>query len=556
MKKYLPLLLSIALISIGCYEDSDNTPPPQIIIETTEVFVNTSISGNVLDIDGNILSNYLLMVNDQPNSIPADHFLLELEDLKKKGQTVHVIKDDKQIGIRTQLLVENDINHMEIQQHPAYKQKSISGNSSKIDFTKSIIADFASSKWSNGYEGTITADYVNIESTISLTPVGYNTLSDLLAIDSRGGFYLSLHTDSGDVITADQEFPIIIKTADLDTDINSLFVFDKENEVWVLVADLTSGDEVEIVGEGYYTFANYTPGVFVEGIVSKEDKPVAFQPMNWDFLSMSNQLYATEQGKWIALLPERESVEINLLNPCKEYLQSEILDIDVTDLKNQNLIVEDSDNYQKMDITIVDCNNEVVASPNLSISSGESAFHYVFSEDYTDRWIAVCDEFGISAVDKATGEVGPELSWSTDIEGELSVLTQCEEYDEGYSFLKIRNDKKVYSAFELEVNEDQTILKSQDGMVKFIFKGRHEGMYKVDEVNVLINDNEFGDKGYYVKCENSSIGCGIDNFNVTHYESEGNGLVRAVFSGTMWMQTLSPSVAGNFDVEGVIVIRK
>jgi len=555
MKNYLLLLLSIALFSTGCYKDLDETPPPQIIIEITEVFINTSISGSVVDSEGNFLSDYTLKVNDKLNSISSDYFLLQLEDLKKKGQTIHVLKDDKQIGIKTQLLVENDINHMEILQHAPYEQRTISGNNSKLDISKSLSADFSSTKWTGDYNGDLTADYTYIDPTNSLTPVGYTSLSDLVAVDSKGGFYLSLKTSSNDALLAQKYSPIILKTSDLEDDINSLFVFDEKEEIWILVTELTSGDEVEILGEGYYTFANFTPGVFVEGVVTKEDRPVAYQPMEWDLASFSNFVCATEKGRWIAVLPEKESVEMNLLNPCDESLQTETLIIQIEDIQNQNLIIKDSDNYQLLDMTILDCDDNIVSEPTLNINNGNIGTHYVFSDEYPDRWIAVCDEFEIAAFNELTGESGLGLSWSTDIIGSLDVLTDCSEYNQGYSFLKIRDEEKVYNAFEIEIQGQKTILKSKDEKVKFIFNGQQEGMYDVKEVNVFINDDKFGEKGYYIKCENSAFGCGINNFNVTHYESGGSGMVRATFSGNMWMQTLSPSVAGNFDIEGVIVIK-
>lgn len=554
MKKYLLPFLSILLIAVGCYEDADNTPPPRIIIETTEVIINTSISGAVVDQNGDFLEDYMLEVNDKINNIHSDYFFLELEDLKKKGQTIHVFKDNMKIGIHTHLLVENDINHMEILRHPAYQQKTITDINNELDYSKSLVADFSSVKWENGYEGNVNVDYVAIEPSNKLTPVGYNTVSDLLAVDSRGGFYLSAYNEDGENIIAQNDFPILLKTSDLDEDINSLFVFNEENEIWVLVADFTSGDEVEILGEGYYTFANYTPGVFVEGVVKKEETPVAYQPMSWYLTPQKNQICATEKGNWIALLPEQESVEINLLNPCHESVQTETLDVAMADINNQNLIVEESDNYQQLNFTVIDCNEEVVAAPNLNLTNAGSSVQYVFSDDYPNRWIAVCDEFGIAAVNQAEGESGPELDWSTEIDGNLDVLTDCSAYNQGFSFIRIREDEKIYGAFEMEVIGEKTVLKSQDEKVKFIFRGNQEGMYNVDEVNVLIDDEDFGDKGYYIKCENSVYGCGIDDFNVTHFQS-GNGTIRATFSGTLWMQTLSPSVAGNFDVEGVIVIK-
>ena len=135
------------------------------------------------------------------------------------------------------------------------------------------------------------------------------------------------------------------------------------------------------------------------------------------------------------------------------------------------------------------------------------------------------------------------------------MLTECEELAEGYSYIQIEDDVKVYDAFFLEEAGERTILKSENEKVKFIFKGNAPGMYEEDEVNVLIDDEDFG---YYIKCENSPVGCGITEFNVTHYETNGgNGsTVRVSFSGTLWMQTVSPPVADFLDIKGVIIIKR
>ena len=556
MKNYLLVLLSISILSVSCYKDTDDTPPSQVIIETAEVFVNTSISGSVVDLEGNFLTSYDLVVNNQMNEIPSDYFLLELENLKKKGQTIHVFKEDKQIGIRTQLLVENDINHMEILQHPPYENKIITENDQKLDLNKTIEVDFSNTKWFNGYDDDINVEYVHIDNSNSLTPVGYTQLSDLIAVDSKGGFYLKTYNSNNDPLKAQASHPILLNTSNLEENVNSLFLFDEEDEVWVLVSDIIVGEDVGILGEGYYTFANYSPGVFVEGIVTKESKAVAYQPMEWELSSLSNQIYATEKGKWIALLPENESVEVVLLNPCKESLQTETLDIKVNDIANQNLMIQDSKNYQLLDVAVVGCEGELITQPNFNISSNKSSYYYTFSEDYADRWIAVCDEFDISTGDKLGDGLGPELEWSTAIDGSMDILTSCSDFELGFTYITIEDESEIYPAFKIERDGDRTTLKSEEEHIKFIFKGDDVGMYEVDEVNVFINDSEFGTKGIYVKCENSTEGCGIDNFNVTHFATPEKGrTMRVSFSGTMWMQILSPSVAGYFDIESLIEIK-
>ena len=353
---------------------------------------------------------------------------------------------------------------------------------------------------------------------------------------------------------AQEERPIKLKVSDLDEEVNGLFVFREEEEIWVLVADLNATDEVDLLGEGYYTFANYSPGVFVEGRVLKDGKPVAYQPMQWDLGSLSNRICATEQGRWIAVLPEKEEVGINLLNPCSESLQSESLQINSTDITDETLIIEDNEHYQLMDLMVLDCEGNIISAPNLNIGNGESETQYAFSQGNPDLWIAVCDDFTIEAIDESTGESGPQINWSTSIMDNPDVIAACEDLKDGYSFIKIRTEKEIFKPFTIEVEDNRTIIASQDGSVKFLFRGTEEGFYQENEVNVAINDPDFGDKGYFIQCENSSLGCGIDSFNVTHYNQD-EGTFRVAFSGSLWMQTISPSVAGEFKIEGIIVIK-
>ena len=81
------IIILIVFLSTGCYENIDNTPQePEVIIETTEVFVKTRISGNVMNLDMEILNDYYLNINGSTQDIPSDYFLIELEEARKKGQ--------------------------------------------------------------------------------------------------------------------------------------------------------------------------------------------------------------------------------------------------------------------------------------------------------------------------------------------------------------------------------------------------------------------------------------------------------------------------------------
>lgn len=545
-------ILSLAFICGSCFDNVDNTPDPEVIIEIPQVFVTTQVSGSVLGGDGKLVSNYFLSYNSEVAEISSEYFFIEVEEAKKKGQTIKVVKNGNPIGIKTELLVENDINHIEIQSHPIYNSEIIDISNTSLSISKDLIVDFSKSSLVGGHSGNTTIEYLEFEPSISLSSIGYDKLGNLLALESKGGFYLSLHTQDGEQLTIERTDPAqlnIIKTEDDDM---GLFVFDTQSEIWILVDNINSGSMVDIYAEGYYTFGKYSEGVFVEGIVSKENKLVAYHPMGWLHNDLSNRFCSTESGNWITVMPEKNDVLVYLLNPCDESIQDETLTISNQDLNNQTIEIDNTNSYQFMNTEVIDCDGNLVSSSSFNITTENTTSHYVFSEEGQDRWITVCDQFSIAAYNESTQQIGTDIGWSPSIDEDIPLLSDCTDFTDGFSFIKIGEEKKPFDSFELEIENGKTILKSKGGEIKLIFKGVSARMYAEEEVNVVINDPTFGSKGYYMSCENSQVGCGIKEFNVSQYDQGNNGQISVTFSGELWMQTITPAVAGTFSVEGTI----
>lgn len=558
MNRLFTFFITILLIGTGCYKNVDNTPQtPEVIIQTEEVYVTTRISGSVENSEGQTISDYYISMNGLTEDVVSDYFLIELDDARKKGQTFRVTKGGEQIGLRTELLVENDINHMVIHTHDNLKSVQKEKSNATVQLSKELSVDFSEAKFKNEAPSNINITYVNIDNDIKLTPVGYNNESHLLAIDSKGGFYLTSNEEAnGTKLIVDPASPVKLDIGNIDESINGLFVLNEESDIWELVSDISSNVTVDILAKGYYTFASYTKGVFVEGKITKDEHKVAYQPMNWSHNGMQNGICATENGRWIGLLPEKETITLKLLNPCDEALQSQAIEINNNDLKNQNLAITNTDFYQYLNTNVIDCEGNITTNSILNITNENSDNHYVFSEQGQERWIAVCGDFTIAAYDESSDQLGTQINWSSGLNETIDVLSTCPEFADGFSYFKIRNDTRAYTAFNIETTTNgRTRLSSVDGEIKVIFSGNGVGPVPEMKVNIVINDDKFGDTGYYVSCENSELGCGINDFKVTHYDTQQNGQIRAVFSGNIWMQTLNPNLAGTYPVEGVIFSR-
>lgn len=542
-------------ISMGCYENIDNTPEPEVVIQTSEVYVTTRLSGRVINQDDEIISDYYLNINGTNQDVPSDYFLVELEEARKKGQTIRVNKDGNQIGLRTELLIENDINHLQIITHDVYNTAVKTQANATVQINKELTVDFTSATFESGYTGDVHLEYIYIDPKIALTPVGYDYESHLLAVDSKGGFYITASNDSGATLAIDPTSSVILKIGDLENDVNGLFELNEETDIWELIGEVSADSEIEISAKGYYTFAYFTKGVFVEGTITKDESAVAYQPMRWSHSGLQNEICATENGRWIGLLPEKDVVEIELLNPCDESLQYEKITINNEDLDNQIVAITNTESYQYLNTTVIDCEGNALSNATLNITSNNIDNHFIFSEEGQNRWITVCNEFSIAAVDNDSQEQGTEIEWSPQLNETIDFLSTCPEYADGFSYLKIREDEQVYTAFSIETENNKTILSSENGEIKIIFKGDMTGQYQNKDVNIVINDSNFGVTGYFIQCENSEEGCGIQDFKVTHYSTEQNGQVRVEFYGNLWMQTLNPLNAGTYPVKGVIISR-
>ncbi len=238
------------VIAPGCYENIDNTlPDPDIITQTTEVCVcvTTQISGSVENQQGETISDYYINVNGIIQDIPSDYFLIELDEAPKKGQTIRVSKDGNQIGLRTELLVENDINHINIKTHEVYSTVLKEKSNATVQINKEISVVFTDTEFEEANVENINITYIDIDPTIKLTPAGYNKESHLLAIDSKGDFYLTLNDESSKKLNVDPSAQVNLIIEDLEEGTNGLFVLNEDTDIWELVSDVTANSETGIL---------------------------------------------------------------------------------------------------------------------------------------------------------------------------------------------------------------------------------------------------------------------------------------------------------------------
>jgi len=246
--------------------------------------------------------------------------------------------------------------------------------------------------------------------------------------------------------------------------------------------------------------------------------------------------------------------ELNILNPCNNRIDDTSFSSEMTDLENLDLIVENGNYFSQAEGSMIDCVGESIPLGVIQIYD-ESIITSVYTNTLEQNLvISVCTEtFDISGFDLVTGNQGPSIPW--DINQSMDYLSTCHDHLNGYSFLKIRNDKKVYDAFLVSEVDGVVTLESEDGNLKLIIEGTNIGNYEDGEVNIKIEDESFGITGYAMSCENPDFECGITECQMSHYKTGEDEWVRVIISGELWMQTINPPQAGFFEVKGSILTK-
>lgn len=547
--------LTIIILCSACYEDYDNT----VVVDQTEIpetTMDSGLTGRAYNNDGSLLNTYTLRINDQDYDYEEFHYEY-IDKLRKFGQVIYLMSNNEVIGFSNKLLLENDINGLDIVAFPDHRQYTISSNNDNIAIDTDLSISINRQQLLNTQNTTPQSDIlVNHFSTTDqqlLSQAGhfaYDESKNLLVLDPVKLFYINTSSE-GNSLTIDTNSPLTIASANPSASIFYL----SERGYW---KEVSSGDAQQISEFGYYMIANASPGVYNEGVILKGDKPVSYIDIEYEH-ELDTKLYNTKSsslGRWAMVTYPEESVELSYNTPCGDRVSESIYTstgVSQLDIINR---IESDINVLELTTQVIDCSGDIAQFPAINIVSNTASLIYPYTTNNVDTWIAVCqDDVDVTGYNVFDKQAGPLLDWNIDIEDAISYLSYCDNFEDGFSFIKIRDDAKIYASPTLEIEGNKTRLTEANNKYRMNFDGMNLGSYEVEDVRIFLEDIGFGNKGYRITCEDSPAGCGIEDFSVTHYDNVGDGWTRISFSGEVWMQTINPPLAGNFQVEGVILRR-
>jgi len=510
----------LAVLMTGCYQDVDNTTS-ETEVDPVPTLVNTKLSGSVTGQSGELLDDYELSWYNGRYTGESGYFITDLLLADKAGHTVFVLRDGRAQGLYQLPVFENDINSLVLQVSDPQLVTLASGESAEIASTVSATA-----------AGGAVINTLALGSDVLTT--AYDSDGRMLQVENATVWHVELSAAAELNISESSQ---------------ALLRYDDEDGSWRTIGAETAP---AITNTGFYAIANLQEGVLVQGRVLRDADPVAYQ---W-YQSDSRDGRSTARGNWVQVLPARAGVDIMLVDPCQKELSSvEIITMDEPSVVD--IVVGPQAVYQPIEATIIDCAGEPATDAIVQIteSDGTEVLYFYSDPDVSSSVLLCSDEFDIAAYDIESQQAGLSIPWLVDIDDDITYLSTCPDYADGYAYLSIDGNVKVYPSFDIQRTGTDILLTDADDRVKLLLRGDTKGAYNVNEVNVSIQDPEYaGGLGYAVSCENSPLGCGISDLYVSHLE-ESDGWVRVTFAGDVWMQTLNPLSAGTYRVEGIILTK-
>lgn len=526
----------------SCYDNYDNSTEEEGPISEPQVFGATNVSGVI---DAQAADYNSLLINGSSVSINQNYFRTDVAKASIQGQIIIAENNGNLTGIIQTPLVANDLNYCNLTTFSLIEEEITSQLSLNLGNSDLITLNNPTFQTENGdiVPGPIKLNYNHVTDTNIIQQMSNHVIGE------DGNYYV---LDAHKAIILDFKIGTQQVYAKTGIDLNiilenneSIFYLDENSNRWkhwsiekatdVLYRVLLIGDKIE---------ANY-----IKGDVVYQADPIKHQKLNITGNGM-HTYYTSKNGKWENFIATSNDPKIDLLDPCGTLIQEE--SVDFSSFNNYE-IINAEESYLANDFEVIDCDGMITSEGVIKITTNSLSYFIPQNEGDATAWIPVCagNTYNISAKDTNELEFGADISWIGNASN-LGVLSSCEDHRDGFAFIQIRGDREVYTMIDLESNSNTTIQLDDGNSLKLYIDGNERNNYVTEEVNIAINDAQFGNKGYFVSCLNSDQGCGIEYCEISHLRASGDQWDRVYFEGKLWMQTINPPTAGNFDVRGLI----
>ncbi len=529
------VLLPTLLMLSGCYKDN-LTENNTVIEPQPDIIIDHNLLGHINDENDTQLEDWALVYNNQIIDKTGSYFYLEAEKVNKFKEVLQISNSKFSYEYITPL-IENQTNYNHYIFPKNYEQRSTSSSSSFFysnDVYQIDIDADSYSKNSIPLQGNIDFFLLNTDfKDEGIYPGGSlyideNNKTSLV----KPEHFLSIKSDQIDKFNG---------TISLKTSAKNLYHYNSELNHYELIQNQN------ITKTGWYAIGSHTDYVILTGTARIDENTTNGEPLKLIHHSFSKPVTTTDQGKYICYAPQNSNFQLTRENDCG------LENIDIvtnSDDLTKDAFFSSTENSFIVQAEIKDCELQKINKAIVNISTDEySLVRYVETGDLKVTVPKCKDKTQLVHIfGKALGShaTSPIQNYSINDNTYLNDFYICEDLGEEYLVLKTEDEYYHFIMASTQLIDDR---------VKFIFSqvSNPENQLSLwipkntkadidnEEINIVLEGSSLGNQGYELKCEESPIGCGFDQFKLTHIGSSIDEYYRGYFEGNFWVKIFNPT---------------
>jgi hypothetical protein len=379
--------LLILLLLTSCRDEMDDLIPLDFNrTEISEVLINASLNGTVIDEEGNALEAVLVRVNGRLTQTDEfGVFALNNITMDQNGAVVSVEKDGYFESTKVVMTSVNQTSHTEIMLIEKILTASFNastGGTSSMNGGATVDIPAAGVRLESGgaYSGNVNVYATYLDPTSSdLTQRmpgdlrATNSENEAMILETYGMIGVELESDSGEKLniadgqTATIEIPVPSSLMGTAPATIPLWHFDEESGYWIEEGEATLTSNDTYVGTvSHFSFWNCDvpyPLVKIEGLV-KDDRDFCLSSVRVEIsLNSSGRTaygYTDNDGKYEGLVPKDEELTLEIYDDCGGELYSAQIGPFGNDAIIPTInISANSGNFLQVTGSLVDCDNDV-----------------------------------------------------------------------------------------------------------------------------------------------------------------------------------------------------
>lgn len=526
MKKLSFILFSVILLSTGCRKDKVVITNETIIGGDPAVYINTSISGVVMDEEGDPIEDAQISLG-QYTSQTDDNGFFYLKDIKADENGANV-KAEKSGFHTTSQLVFPKLNSVEFVQFTLIKSDE-SGRLRAEDGGIIPITGGASVEFPpNGFElsGTPFTGEVVVHATF-IDPLaddlfqrmpgsllGIAADGQVLGMTTFGMIGVELFSTSGqklelaDDAKAKLTFPLPAEIIGEAPSEIHLWHYDEDQGYWIEEGRATLDGDNYIAEVSHFSFWNCDdpfPTIELDGrIVNTSGTGVAGTQVKLTRQAPTNNTgfaYTDGAGNYKGKVPKDEILDLEIYDPCGELVHSKTIGPFST---NHTLADEVVDLPVEIEFTgnLVDCMNEAVENGYIKVFDDEHIYGYLIPENdgSISSSISLCEEvdFKVVGVDLENSLASDDIPITFNTDVDLGTIEACDNIvptitviinGETYSMGNAYGNIYVDTSSGQSVEYTQLTAEDVVGYITMGVKGSDLGTYDVDWLSARLNSS-------------------------------------------------------------------